>query len=204
MERRGMSSNGTASYRDADQLPALVGEALRAAERAGFTKSCRVEQGRLLSVLAGGAINSIGETGTGVGVGLAWLVSGRRAGVRAVSVERDEQRAGVASELFAGVPDVEVIHGDWTQIYDRGPFDLLVIDGGGGGKNGDQVADVRRLLNPGGSVVIDDFTPFRQWPPRHEGQPDEARLTWLEHPDLVSAEVRLAPDLAAIIGTRKP
>jgi hypothetical protein len=65
-------------------------------------------------------------------------------------------------------------------------------------------ADVRRLLNPGGSVVIDDFTPFTEWPPRHGGELDQARMAWLNHPDLVSAEVRIAPDLATIIGTRKP
>jgi predicted O-methyltransferase YrrM len=96
-----MSPNGTASYAATGELPALVGKALRTAERQGFALSCRVEQGRLLSVLAGGAITSIGETGTGVGVGLAWLVSGRRAGVRVVSVERDESRAAEAARTAA-------------------------------------------------------------------------------------------------------
>jgi predicted O-methyltransferase YrrM len=142
--------------------------------------------------------------GTGLGVGLAWLISGRRPGVRVVSVEREESRATLAAGLFADEPDVEVVHGDWTRIYEHGPFDLLVIDGGGGGKDGGEVADVRRLLNPGGSVVIDDFTPFTEWPPLHAGEPDEARMTWLDHPDLLSTEVRIAPDLAAVIGTRKP
>jgi hypothetical protein len=52
--------------------------------------------------------------------------------------------------------------------------------------------------------VIDDFTPFTEWPPRHGGELDQARMAWLNHPDLVSAEVRIAPDLATIIGTRKP
>jgi predicted O-methyltransferase YrrM len=199
-----MSPNGTASYAGAEDLPVLVGSALRLAQREGFSKSCRVEQGRLLSALAGGAVTSIGETGTGVGVGLAWLVSGRRPGVRVLSVECDQERAALAASVFTSEPDVEVIHGDWTEIYDHGPFDLLVIDGGGGGKNGNPAADIARLLNPGGSVVIDDFAPFTQWPPMYGDGPDEARMIWLDHPDLVATEVRIAPDLAAIIGTRKP
>jgi predicted O-methyltransferase YrrM len=198
-----MSVGGTASYLDQAWLPTLVAKAVESARDADFGNSCRIEQGRLLSVLAGGAA-SIGETGTGAGVGLAWLVSGRRAGIRAVSVERDERRAALAAELFADVPDAEVVHDDWTRIYDLGPFDLLVIDGGGGGKNGGPAADVHRLLNPGGSIVIDDFTPLTEWPPVYEGRADESRLTWLNHPELISTEIRLAPDLSAIIGTRKP
>lgn len=199
-----MSVRGTASYLDQPGLPPLVATAARSAREADFGNSCRIEQGRLLSILAGGASASIGETGTGAGVGLAWLVSGRRSGVRVVSVERDERRAALAAELFADVSDTEVVHDDWTRIYDLGPFDLLVVDGGGGGKNGNPGADVRRLLNPGGSIVIDDFTPIREWPPVYQGRPDEARLTWLTHPDLISTEIRLAPDLSAIVGTRKP
>ena len=56
----------------------------------------------------------------------------------------------------------------------------------------------------GGSVVIDDFTPLTEWPPMHEGRPDSARLSWLEHPALLASEVRLAPDLSTIVGTRRP
>jgi predicted O-methyltransferase YrrM len=199
-----MSVGGTASYLDQPGLPPLVAKAVQSARLTDFDNSSRIEQGRLLSVLAGGASASIGETGTGTGVGLAWLVSGRGPRVRVVSVELDERRAALASTVFEGTPDVSVIHGDWTKIYDLGPFDLLVVDGGGGGKNGSPPADVRRLLNPGGSIVIDDFTPMTEWPPMHNDRPDEARLAWLTHPDLISTEIRLAPDLSAIIGTRKP
>ena len=34
-------------------------------------------------------------------------------------------------------------------------------------------------------------------------QVDEARLHWLTHPDLDAAELRLAPDLAALVATRR-
>jgi predicted O-methyltransferase YrrM len=161
-----------------------------------------VEQGRLLQVLAGGAPTRIGETGTGCGVGLAWMITGRRPGVRIVSVERDPLRADAVRALFADLPDVLILTGDWSLIQEHGQFDLLVLDGGGNGK-GTPAADPESLVAPGGSVVIDDFTPMDAWPPHHEGKPDTARLAWLEHPALLAAEVRLAADLATVIGTRQ-
>ncbi|MYR41078.1 class I SAM-dependent methyltransferase [Streptomyces sp. SID5910] len=196
-----MANSGTDAYdAAAGNLPPLVGRALAVARAHGFPYSCRPEQGRLLHALAGGARGVIGETGTGCGVGLAWLASGAGPGVRLVSVER----ARVATEVFAGRPEVEVLTGDWTRIGERGPYDLLVLDGGGQGKSEhDPAADVGRLLAPGGTVVLDDFTPATRWPPTHEGRVDRARLHWLEHPALRTVELRLAPDLAALVGTRR-
>jgi predicted RNA-binding protein with RPS1 domain len=154
--------------------------------------------------LAGGARRWIGETGTGCGVGLAWLASGARDGVRLCSVERDPGRAAVAAGVFAGHPDVEILHGDWRRIEERGPYDLLVLDGGGQGKReDDDPADPARLLTPGGTVVVDDFTPATSYPPLHEGRPDHARLHWLKHSALRTVELALAEDLATLVGTRR-
>ena len=44
-------------------------------------------------------------------------------------------------------------------------------------------ADPQALLRPGGTVVIDDLTPATDWPPRFDGQVDEARMHWLRHAD---------------------
>jgi predicted O-methyltransferase YrrM len=201
-----MSISGTDAHATADPatLPPLVRRALAAACRHGFAYACRPEQGRLLYALAGGARERIGETGTGCGVGLAWLASGAREGVRLFSVERDAERARVAAEVFADRPEVEVIHGDWRRIEEHGPYDLLVLDGGGTGKTpGDDPADPARLLTPGGTVVVDDFTPATAWPPLHEGAPDRARLHWLKHVALDAVELRLAEDLATLVGTRR-
>ncbi|WP_069464903.1 O-methyltransferase [Actinacidiphila rubida] len=201
-----MSLDGTRAHlRGTGDLPPLVEQAARTAWRMGFRYSCRPEHGRLLRALAGGA-RHIGETGTGCGVGLAWLVSGMPPGARAVSVERDQGRAAAAAALFAGLaPAVAVECADWTAIAEHGPFDLLVLDGGGQGKGGpdDPPADPLALLRPGGVVVIDDFTPSRGGPPVHAGRPDEARLHWLDHPALHTVEVPLAPDLAVLIGARR-
>jgi predicted O-methyltransferase YrrM len=199
----GMSIGGTRGYAEHSGLPEIVARAVQLAERLEFEFSCRPEQGRLLHALASGARQGIGETGTGCGVGLAWLVAGRQPGVPVVSVERDEQRAEQAARLFADVPDVDVIHGDWTEITGHGPFDLLVLDGGGSGKVGPAV-DPLRLLTPTGTLVIDDFTPMVEWPPVHCGEPDQERLCWLQHPALLATEVRVAPDMSAIVATRRP
>jgi predicted O-methyltransferase YrrM len=196
-----MAPNGTDAYLDDGDWPPLVRRAVAAARRNGFAFSCRPEQGRLLQVLAGGARQVIGETGTGCGVGLAWLASGAAPDVRLVSVERDAERAGIAADVFGDCDHVEVRHGDWHLIEAGGPYDLLVLDGGGAKG---QVADLGRLLAPGGAVVLDDFTPATTWPPLFQGAPDTARMRWLEHPELHATELRLAPDLSAIVGTRFP
>ncbi|MGW2681679.1 O-methyltransferase [Streptomyces sp. NPDC001414] len=197
-----MTADGTEAHTGLPGLPPLVRRALAAARGHGFAHSCRPEQGRLLQVLAGGARGVIGETGTGLGVGLAWLASGARPGVRLVSVERDAERAGAAAGVFAAHPAVTVLHGDWPDIAAHGPFDLLVLDGGGQGKApGDRPAAVERLLAPGGTVVIDDFTPAATWPPRHRGGPDRSRPHRLEHPALRATEIRLAPDLSTVVAT---
>ena len=196
-----MSIGGTAAYAGLEGLPPLVARAVAAAEEAGFECSCRPEHGRLLTALAAGA-ELVGETGTGFGVGLAWLVSGARPGTRFVSVERDPERAGAAAELFAGEPRVTVLTGDWTGIGRDGPYDLLVLDGGGGKSSGGQ-ADPLALLRPGGTLVIDDLTPADHWPPLFQGVPDGGRTHWYDHPDLDATELRLAPDLAALVATRR-
>jgi predicted O-methyltransferase YrrM len=126
-----------------------------------------------------------------------------REGATAVSVERDADRAGAAAGLFSALaPQVAVRHADWTAIAEDGPFDLLVLDGGGQGKADGPAADPAALLRPGGVLVIDDFTPARGGPPTHEGAPDAARLHWLEHPALRTVEIPLAPDLAVLLATR--
>lgn len=198
-----MALTGTDAYTGVEGLPALVSDALAAARAHRFRHSCRPEQGRLLQALAGGARVRIGETGTGLGVGLAWLASGAAPGVRLYSVERDPDRAGAAARVFAGRAEVTVFGGDWRRIQEYGPFDLLVLDGGGQGKApGDEPADVEGLLVPGGTVVVDDFTPATGWPPLHDGEVDRARLHWLEHPALRATELRLAADLSAVVGSR--
>lgn len=202
----------TAQYANRRHLPPLVAQSVAIASDCGFIHCCLPEHGDLLQVLARGRAGGvIGETGTGCGTGLAWMVSAVGPETRFVSVERDAARAAACQKLFADLPNVTVLQGDWRLIERYAPFDLLVLDGGGGGKReNDSPADPARLLKPGGTLVLDDFhPPFEYWP-EDEGPRDEygrsvtaARKYWLEHPDLFSAEVRVHPQMSVILGTRK-
>jgi predicted O-methyltransferase YrrM len=196
-----MTIDGTAAYDACEGLPPLVAATVATARRAGFTMSCLPEQGRLLQLLAGGiGAGTIGETGTGFGTGLAWLASGADPDARLFSVERDPGRAREASSLFRDRPQVRVDCGDWRDLARHGPFDLLVLDGGGQGKGSEPPLDPGDWLRPGGLVVLDDFTPMRSWPPILHGQPDQARMYWLEHPRLRTTELRVTPTAATLIG----
>lgn len=97
----------------------------------GVHHACLPEQGRLLEVLARGRSGGlVGETGTGCGVGLAWMASAAGAATRLVSVERDPRLAAAAAEVFQDTPNVAVLEADWTAIARWAPFDLLVLDAG--------------------------------------------------------------------------
>lgn len=197
-----MSVGGNAAYTGLAGLPGLVASAVALADSRGFDFSCAPEQGRLLAVLARGwAGGRVGETGTGCGVGLAWMVDAAGPETSFVSIEADAGRAAASAELFAAHPNVTVLHGDWRGLRDRGPFDLLVLDAGGKGKEpGDPpIEPAEGWLSAGGTIVLDDFLPSGA--PGAEAH-DGARRHWLGHPRLAAAELRLSPTLATIVGTR--
>ena len=199
-----MSIGGTASYADA-AVPPLVARAVAAAHRQRFDKSCREAHGRLLALLARGIGDGVvGETGTGCGVGLAWLASAASERCRLVSVEVEEASARAAREVFADEPRVTVLTDDWTALESHAPFDLLCLDGGGQGKNGEKPIDPVTWLRPGGVLVMDDFTPSTTWPPNYAGRVDSARLAWLTHASLLATEIRTEPTAAAIVAMRLP
>lgn len=199
-----MSRDGTAAYAGVPDPPPVVARAVRLAESMNFPLSCLPEQGRLLALLAAGRSGGvIGETGTGCGVGLAWLFSAVNPLTTLVSVERDGERAAAAAALFAAEPNVTVLTGDWSDLRAHGPFDLLVLDGGGSGKDGTPPADPEQWLAPAGCLVIDDFTPMVGWPPRYGGEPDNARLHWLEHRALLATEVRTSATAATLVAIRR-
>jgi predicted O-methyltransferase YrrM len=198
-----MAIDGVAAHeRCGFEVPAIVQAAVRLAREVGFRNACLPEQGRLLEVLARGrAGGRIGETGTGCGVGLAWLASASDPTATLVSVERGPVFAAAADELFQDWPNVSVLHGDWTAIADWAPFDLLVLDAGT--KVDPARLDPVDLLAPGAGLVIDDFSPMDAWPPRFAGGVDAARLHWLEHPLLLATEIRLTASASALVAMRR-
>lgn len=200
-----MTPRGTHAYEAEPDVPGLVRRAVELARSMGFDNSCLPAQGRLLQVLVRGRPGGVvGETGTGCGVGLAWMVAAADPATTIFSVERDPDRYRPAVDLFAGCPNVTVLLGQWPVLLDHGPFDLLVLDGGGSGKvPGDDPVRPNLALAAGGTLVIDDLSPRHGWPPLWQGSPDTARAHWLEHPELLSTEVRVAPHMVSIVATRR-
>lgn len=166
--------------------------ALALAEREGFAISCSLEAGRLLRLLAGQRGRTrVGEIGTGVGVGSAWILSALAPETPFVTVELDENRAGVAAELLAGDSHARVLIGDWAEVLPaEAPFDLLFADGGGQATKTNPV--LLELLTPGATLVLDNLTPGRPGP-------DPIRELWLCHPRLAAIELQLSRQEAAIV-----
>ena len=142
--------------------------------------------GRLLAALAA-AVPSGGrvlEIGTGVGVGLAWLVHGlgSRRDVEVVTVELDDEVRQTA--LSAPWPPwVCFESGDGAEVAGRlGQFDLIFPDAPGG-----KIFFLRRMvaaLRRGGVLVVDDMDLTR-----HEDEQLRSALAVLRHPLLDNAEL---------------
>jgi len=182
-------------------LPEVVTRAFAVSRKAGYVSFCRNETGRLLAMLAATRDGTMAEFGTGCGVGTAWLRSGVRGDARIVTAELDARLATAAAEIFVDDPQVDVLAADWSTLLDRGPFSLLFLDSGQPTEVGvDAIAD---LVEPGGIVVLDDFTPCEQWPPVTYGRVDTLRERWLTDERFTTVEVMVASDASTLIATRR-
>jgi predicted O-methyltransferase YrrM len=189
-------------YRATTHIPPLVQQALDLARRMGFTKSCSLEVGRLLHVLAAQRRRGvIGEIGTGCGVGAAWIASGLAPTAQFVTVEIDAAQAEAVRALFAAYSNVRVVQGDWRAILDHGPFAMLFADGGKAKERAPE--ELLAALEPGGLIVLDDLTPEDQWPAEWRGWPDPTRQFWLNDPRVVATELLVTPTSAVILATRR-
>jgi predicted O-methyltransferase YrrM len=183
------------------ELPDVVHRAFDVSRRAGYVSFCRNETGRLLATLAATRGGTMAEFGTGCGVGTAWLRSGVRNGARIITAELDPKLATAAAEIFKHDDRVEVLEADWSTLHERGPYSLIFLDSG-------DPASVRAealvdLLEPGGIVVLDDFTPCGVWPPISYGRVDTLREEWLTDERFTAVEVMIATDASALIAVRR-
>ena len=182
------------------ELPDVVSRAFAVSRRSGYVSFCRNETGRLLATLAATRGGTMAEFGTGCGVGTAWLRSGVRGDARILTAELDPKLAGAAAQIFVDDPQVEVLAADWSTLLDKGPFSLLFLDSGEPTEVGvDAIAD---LVEGGGIVVLDDFTPCELWPPVSGGRVDTLREQWLTDERFTTVEVMVAADASALIATR--
>ncbi len=183
------------------ELPEIVSRAFDVSRKAGYVSFCRNETGRLLATLAATRDGTMAEFGTGTGVGTAWLRSGVRGDVRILTAELDPKLAGAAAEIFEDDPQVEVLAADWSTLSDQGPFSLLYLDSGD--PSSVRVGAVADLVDQGGIVVLDDFTPCPLWPPVFNGRVDTLREEWLTDDRFTTVEVMVAADAATLIATRR-
>jgi predicted O-methyltransferase YrrM len=124
-----------------------------------------------------------------------------RGDARIVTAELDAKLATAAAEIFDDDPQVDVLAADWSTLLDQGPFSLLFLDSGQPTEVGvDAIAD---LVEPGGIVVLDDFTPCEQWPPIAYGRVDTLRERWLTDERFTTVEVMVASDASTLIATRR-
>lgn len=181
--------------------PEEVKRALELAQALGFTKACLPEVGRLLRLLVAQArAGTVGEVGTGSGVGSAWMLSGLRRDQRFVSIDNQPSLHTAVTELFGEQPKAAFLMGDWRDILRHAPFTLLFVDVGDAKDAGAQ--EVVDALAPGGLAVLDDFTPIEHWPPEWHGQSDTRRGFWLNHPALHALEVRTSARASVILASK--
>jgi predicted O-methyltransferase YrrM len=183
------------------ELPDVVSRAFAVSRKRGYVSFCRNETGRLLATLAATKAGTLAEFGTGCGVGTAWLRSGIRQNTRILTAELDPKLAEAAAEIFHDDDRVEVLAADWSTMRDKGPFSLLFLDAREPKDSGaDTIID---LVEPGGIVVLDDFTPCSSWPPVYEGRVDMLREQWLTDERFTTAEIMVAPDASVLIATKR-
>jgi predicted O-methyltransferase YrrM len=183
------------------ELPDIVSRAFDVSRKAGYVSFCRNETGRLLATLAATRSGTMAEFGTGTGVGTAWLRSGVREDSDILTAELDPKLAEAAAEIFVDDKQVEVLAADWSTMRDRGPFSLLFLDAREPKDSGaDLIIDI---VEPGGIVVLDDFTPCSSWPPVYEGRVDTLREQWLTDERFTTVEVMVAGDAAVLIAAKR-
>lgn len=182
------------------ELPVLVSSALDLSRQRGFITSTRHETGRLLAALAASRRGTLAELGTGCGVGSAWLSSGASEGTHIVSAELDPSLAEDVQRIFAEVDNIEVIAGDWSTLEEYAPFSLLFVDVREVMESIDVMAE---LIEPGGIVVLDDFSPSAFWPPIVEGRVDTVREQWLTDERFAAVEMLIDADASLIIASRR-
>ena len=183
-------------------LPAVVSRAFDVSRRHGYVSFCRNETGRLLATLAATRQGTLAEFGTGTGVGTAWLRSGIRNGAKILTAELDSKLAGAAAEIFSDDEQVEV----------RG---RRLVDSARPRARSHCSSSTRvsprtaaptpssTSIEPGGVVVLDDFTPCESWPPVYGGRVDVLREQWLTDDRFTTVEVMVAPDTSVLIATKR-
>ena len=164
--------------------------------------ACLDEVGSLLRTLTTSfPVGRVGEVGTGVGIGSAWIASGLASTATLTTVELDKKLASAAYVIFSDYKNIEVIAGDWLEMMPRqAPFDLLFFDGGGPqALHPENWPMIASLLKPSGIMVIDDLTPEEDWPKSWQGKPDAKRDLAFRSGLFTATEIRSRANSAVLL-----
>lgn len=147
------------------QVPSLVAKLRAHADNSEFAFSCENGVGQLLAVLSASVRQGGGilEIGTGMGVGLGWIVSGlgQRDDVSVTTIELDSDRSSLVSAATDWPSWVEFVVGEATvELARLGSFDLVFADAEGGKWYG--LGETLSSLAPGGMLLLDDLVP-QEW-----------------------------------------
>ncbi len=184
---RAMVEQGSDSlYLMQTNLPRAVAGAMRRAKEMRFAGSSQDEVGRLLSVLAAAVPRDgrILEVGTGVGVGLAWIITGLRArrDVEVLSIE-GERRLAESLRAYDWPEHVRLLMGDACELLpDLGTFDLVFADAAPV-KYG-ELDVMLRLLRQGGVLLVDDLCDTPTSTDQELAERSGLRRALLRHPAL--------------------
>lgn len=189
-------------YWASTHIPPLVQRAQEAARLVGFTKSSLPQVGRMLYLLTSlYPQGRIGELGTGCGVGAAWMVSALGPGAAFYSIDSNPELTAAVQPIFSNLPNVHLVTGNWMELLQYGPFDLLFVDVSEPKQT--MPDELLAALRIGGTLVVDDMTPEELRPPERRQAPDPVRERLLNGRDLAGFEIFLPPDAAMILAVRR-
>jgi len=97
-----------------------------------------------------------------------------------LTVESDNSLSSKVADLFQLVPAVSVLSGDWREILPHAPFALLFVDAADPKR--DHPDELLEVMQPGGMIVLDDFTPIEAWPPTWHDRVDSVRRLLVTRP----------------------
>lgn len=188
------------SFQSNTYMPDLVQISKALAERNSFNDSCSDEVGRFLAVhVSHVSKGEILEVGTGFRVGSSWILSAISPSVQFISIDHSKKKIDLVNKTIIHKQG-EFILGDWKDIINRGPFQFIFADASiVKSIEADRLFDI---LEIGGMLFMDDFTPVEHFPEEWKGKPDKAREFWLNHSGLIATEIYLTPMTAAILATR--
>ena len=182
--------------------PSVVAAERRAAEH-GFEHSCERGVGDVIAVLAAATPPNgrILELGTGLGVGLAWILSGlgARTDVEVVSIEWDAERVLSIAEIDLPA-HASIVAGDIEALLPTlGQFDLIFADAEAGKWTGLDLTIA--ALAPRALLFVDDMEISRYDSSHDRSLVEVVREALMTDPRLVAVELNVGSGM--ILASRR-